>query len=311
MRILHWAFLTLIVAAAPFAAEAVLRIYASHIGKPAQLLRADLQMGWSNVPDLRTAQVNAAGERWSIETDEHGQRKIIQAAGSRRRLLILGDSLSFGEGIGIEDRFDVRMLPSLPGLRVINTGVSGYGTDQELVAFQQWKHLLEAGDTVLIVLNESDYFDVLRRRFFSRSKPWLEKADGAFALRPPSVGLLERWSNCALTARAAARFFGRAADDPPSDQLRPGMSIEIIRFALGRIRGETPSGVKLVLAHQGTREFLGPTLGLSSTTFCEFADICVNLDNVLVDPVHYLPDGHWSASGHLAVAQVLVERLRD
>jgi hypothetical protein len=68
----------------------------------------------------------------------------------------------------------------------------------------------------------------------------------------------------------------------------------------------------VALAHQGTRDFLGPKLGLSSTIFCEFADVCIDLDDALAaDPVHLLPDGHWSASGHTAVAQVLLKALRD
>jgi hypothetical protein len=45
------------------------------------------------------------------------------------------------------------MLSSLPGTRVINTGTMGYGTDHEYTAFRNWKHLLEPGDSVLIVLN--------------------------------------------------------------------------------------------------------------------------------------------------------------
>jgi hypothetical protein len=86
----------------------------------------------------------------------------------------------------------------------------------------------------------------------------------------------------------------------------------MIRFVLGRIREEAPSGVRVVLAHQGTRDFLGPKLGLSSTIFCQFADICIDLDDVLAaDPVHLLPDSHWSASGHTAVAQALLKALRD
>ena len=28
----------------------------------------------------------------------------------------------------------------------------------------------------------------------------------------------------------------------------------------------------------------------------------------MADPVHLLPDGHWSASGHAAVAQALLRR---
>jgi hypothetical protein len=306
---LHWIALLLgVLAVAPFAAEAALRIYASYIAKPARLFRSDAQTGWRNAPNLLTTMVNAAGEEWRIRTDENGQRLVAQDPGARRKILILGDSLAFGEGIDIKDRFDVKSLSLLPGARVINTGTMGYGTDQEYVAFRNWKHVLESGDTLLIVLNESDYFDVLRRRFFGRGKPYFEKAHGSFVLRPPSIGLLERWSDWSLAARVAARLIDRSSGEQSSD---PGQSIEIIRFILGRIREEAPAGVRVVLAHQGTRDFLGPKLDLSSTMFCQLADVCINLDDVLADPVHLLPDGHWSASGHAAVAQALVKALRE
>jgi hypothetical protein len=88
-----------------------------------------------------------------------------------------------------------RCSPSLLGARVINTGTMGYGTDQEYVAFRNWKDLLESSDTVLIVLNQSHYFDVFRRRFFGRAKPYFEKVDGSYVLRPPRVGPWERWSD--------------------------------------------------------------------------------------------------------------------
>jgi len=251
--------------------------------------------------------INAAGEEWSIRTDQNGQRLIAQNPRAGRRILILGDSLSFGEGIDIQDRFDVKMLSSLPGVRFINTGTMGYGTDQEYVAFRNWKHLLESGDTVLIVLNQSDYFDVLRRRFFGRAKPYFEDAGGSYVLRPPPIGLWEHWSNWFFVASVVARFIEPTAPE----SLDPSQSIEIIRFILGRIREEVPRGVKVVLAHQGTRDFLEPKLGVSSTIFCQFADVCIDLDDVAADPVHLLPDGHWSASGHLAVAQALLKALRD
>jgi hypothetical protein len=312
MRIpVFWTALLGVLAVTPFAAEAALRLYASYVAKPARLFRSDAQTGWSNRPNLWTTLINAAGEAWSIRTDENGQRLIAQANGCRRRILILGDSLSFGEGIDIKDRFDAKMLSSLPGVRVINTGTMGYGTDQEYVAFQNWKHLLEPGDTVLIMLNESDYFDVLRQRFFGRAKPYIEKVHGSFVLRPPSITLFERWSDWSLLARVAARLVDRSSSGSVSERLEPGQSIEIIGFILGRIRGEVPSGVRVALAHQGTRDFLGPKLGLSSAIFCQSADVCVDLDDVLTDPVHLLPDDHWTASGHAAVAQALSKALRD
>lgn len=309
---LYWTiFLIAGLAVTPLVAEAALRFYVGLFPKPARLFRADPQTGWSNTPHLETSLVNAAGERWSIRTDENGQREIANNPGGGRRLLILGDSLAFGEGIDIDDRFDVRMLASLPDVRIINTSTSGHGTDQEYVAFRNWRHVLRNGDTVLIVLNASDYYDVLRRRFFGRAKPWVEKTGSTFVVHPPSIALLERWSDWSLVARAAARFIGPRSDEPVSAKPEFGHSVEIIRFILGRMRQEMPRGVRVVLAHQGTRDFLRPTLGLSSQTFCEFADLCIDLDDVLTSPAHFLPDGHWSASGHSAVAQAILPALQD
>jgi hypothetical protein len=295
---------------APVAAEAALRLYASYVTKRDHLFRSDVQTGWRNAPNLLTTRINAAGEEWSIRTDQNGQRLIAQNPRARHRILILGDSLSFGEGIDIKDRFDVKMLSSLPDARVIiNTGTMGYGTDQEYVAFRNWRYLLESGDTVLIVLNQSDYFDVLRRRFFGRAKPYFEKVDGSYVLRPPLIGLWERWSDWSRVASVVARSVEPTA---PESLDNPSESIEIIRFILDRIREEVPRSVRVVLAHQGTRDFLEPKLGLSSTIFCQFADVCIDLDDVLAaDPVHLLPDGHWSASGHAAVAQALLRALGD
>jgi hypothetical protein len=307
---LHWTVLLLgVLAVAPLAAEAALRLYAGYVTKRDRLFRSDAQTGWSNAPNLVATRINAAGEEWSIRTDQNGQRLIAQNPAARHRILILGDSLSFGEGIDIKDRFDVKMLSSLSGARIINTGTMGYGTDQEYVAFRNWKHFLESGDTVLIVFNQSDYLDVLRRRFFGRAKPYFEKADGSYVLRPPAIGLWERWSDWSRVASVVARFIEPTAPESLDD---PSQSIEIIRFILSRIREEVPRGVRVVLALQGTRDFLGPKLGFSSTIFCQFADVCIDLDDVLAaDPARLLPDGHWSASGHAAVAQVLLKVFRD
>ncbi|MGA2995866.1 hypothetical protein [Bradyrhizobium sp.] len=306
---MRWTPLILgILSVAPVAAEAALRLYESYFSRPARLFRSDAQTGWSNALNLVTTRTNAAGEEWSIRTDENGQRLIAQELNTERRILILGDSLSFGEGIDIKDRFDVKVLSFLHDARIINTGTMGYGTDQEYVAFRNWKYLLEPGDTVLIVLNQSDYFDVLRRRFFGRAKPYVEKANGSYVLRPPRIGLWERWSDWSLVARVVAR----SIEPTVPENLDPSQSIEIIRFMLGRIREEVPRGVKVVLAHQGTRDLLEPKLGLSSTIFCKFADVCIDLDDTLAaDPAHLLPDGHWSASGHTAVARALLKALRD
>jgi hypothetical protein len=81
-----------------------LRPYASYVTKRDRLFRSDAQTGWSNVPNLLTTRINAAGEEWSIRSDQNGQRLIAQNPRGGHRILILGNSLSFGEGIEIKDR---------------------------------------------------------------------------------------------------------------------------------------------------------------------------------------------------------------
>src|SRR5690348_13250394 len=83
------------------AAEATLQIFARYLGKRDRLIRSDTETGWSNTPNLVTTQINAAGEQWSVETDQNGHRIIAQNLLAGRRLLILGDSLSFGEGVNV------------------------------------------------------------------------------------------------------------------------------------------------------------------------------------------------------------------
>jgi hypothetical protein len=80
--------------------------------------------------------------------------------------------------------------------------------------------------------------------------------------------------------------------EPTASRADPGQSIEIIRFILGRIREEAPRGVKVVLAHQGTSDFLDR----SSAFLDDILQICGRLhrpdDALAADPVHLLPDGH-------------------
>ena len=237
-----------------------------------------------------------------IITANGSLHKILKA---RRRILILGNSLSFGEGTDIDNRFDVRMLSALPDARIINTGTMGYGTDQEYVAFLNWRHLLEPGDIVLIVLNQSDYFDVLRQRFFGRAKPYFEKVDGRYVLRPPAIGLWERWSDWSRVASLVARF----VEWTPSESLDPSQSIEIIRFILGQnprrsaARRESGLGPSRHPRFPRTeaRPFLDDLLPICG---------CLHRSRRRVGrrSTHLLPDGHWSASGHAAVAQALLKR---
>ena len=49
---------------------------------------------------------------------------------------MLGDSITFGTGVGDDETFS-HLLDALPDLEVLNLGVDGYGTDQELIRLER------------------------------------------------------------------------------------------------------------------------------------------------------------------------------
>jgi len=97
----------------------------------------DSLLGWKNkaggegmftIPDSKTlVKINAKGLRDS----EHRY-----GAHSQFRILILGDSFTWGFGVSQEERFSQQLAQWLgDSVEIINAGVSGYGTDQELLAY--------------------------------------------------------------------------------------------------------------------------------------------------------------------------------
>jgi hypothetical protein len=91
--------------------------------------------GWSNRPDVSVPY----GEPEFSTTVTHNRfgyrsRPIEHArTPGRARVLVLGDSFAYGVGVGDRETFSAQLEALAPELEVINTGVNGYGTGQELL----------------------------------------------------------------------------------------------------------------------------------------------------------------------------------
>ena len=74
------------------------------------------------------------------------------------RILLLGDSFTFGQGVPMESCFARRMDRDLRGVEVINSGVPGYGLDQEYLLYKDRARRFGA-DLVLLVffVNDLDF----------------------------------------------------------------------------------------------------------------------------------------------------------
>ena len=295
-----------------FCLELMLQIYIAVIAKRGKLFDFDLQVGWHTLPNLDLVRLNAANQEWLIKTDSAGLRTFSsQLATDRKNLLILGDSFAFGEGVMLQDRFDSYIKKAMPDLNIVNTGTPGYGTDQEYVLGRRFFKDLNPGDAILILLYVNDFYDVLRKDFVLRSKPYFVREGDQWKLQKPDIGtfqwLRDRSYLAALIGELSEALRGSAWDFDAAKS--------IIAHILERIAKEKPSSVPVVLAYHGRDVERVPwPRNIQMSELCARVTFCIELDPLLDKKTDFLPDGHWTASGHQSIGErlaVMLEGLKE
>jgi hypothetical protein len=94
--------------------------------------------GWAVRSGLRDLPV-FLGKTLSTNSDGmRGSRDYAEAKPAEvRRLVLLGDSFTFGEGVSDSETYAHQLSLFLPRLEVLNLGVHGYGNDQMLLALRE------------------------------------------------------------------------------------------------------------------------------------------------------------------------------
>jgi lysophospholipase L1-like esterase len=112
----------------------------------------DPVLGWKLRPDLRAG---------GVRTNSAGMRSAAEFApapeAGRKRLVLVGDSYTFGSGVGDHETFaSILSEELLPGWDVLNLGVPGYGTDQQVLSFERVGHRYHP-DVVVLGFFDRDY----------------------------------------------------------------------------------------------------------------------------------------------------------
>jgi hypothetical protein len=97
--------------------------------------RYDPTKGWELIPNI------SYGNTWGMNSVLHSNSKGIRDEAEhsytkhkgRLRILCLGDSFTFGEGVSDSETYTHYLQQMLPNVEVINMGVHGYGHDQTLI----------------------------------------------------------------------------------------------------------------------------------------------------------------------------------
>jgi len=300
-------------------AEIIAQVYVNQIAKKGKLMQPDSVLGWKHRPHLNRERFNSNGELWLIRTNASGYRTGASwAKHAARRILILGDSFVFGQGINVEDRFDTRLFEKHPDWSFMNLGVMGYGTDQEFIAGREYFDDLGAGDMLILFTYFNDYVDILRQKFAGRSRPWFSYNNGELIEHSPVIGLRDQLRDKSYILSKIFRVWERNLYNYTFEDVKQGLTL-YKAIVLSETEKLSEKGISVVIVHHG-EQILYNSKQLNRQLFQNiFTDLCatsnvncVSLDKFLPMPPNediFLKDGHWNKYGHEIVANVLHEHL--
>ncbi len=101
----------------------------------------------------------------------HRDREYDLSKRDRKKILLLGDSFVFGYGVNMEDHFDTKLEQLLnksgENCIVINAGVGGWGTLQEITYAKDYFNVINP-DIIIITFCGNDPYDDLRYKYKMR-----------------------------------------------------------------------------------------------------------------------------------------------
>ena len=295
---------------------------------PRFLFQPDLVSGYTLRPGFRGREV-APGDEFDVPAavDARGLRDHLHVAPPQPAVLAIGDSMTFGEGVPVEQAWPA-VLERTSGVRVYNAGVPGYGSPQMVGRLRK---LLPKIHPNRVVMALSPLWDrqrtaapfvykegyIVARGYANR----LVLSGGNLYLaetRAPGIGpatayakrysVLMRLALPALGSAARRLVRRRVPEEPPSY----AASVRAIEEARGLAQGAGAGFLVLFLDSRGPeferdRDALGQALAARGIPFVAADSLLPGADWTRL---RFPLDGHWNAEGHRAVGEALASRLR-
>lgn len=294
-----------------------------------QFWKYDSLLGWAHQPGqegiFETPQF-----RTVVRINEKGLRDrehLYEREDDIERILVLGDSFAWGYGVEESERFSQLLEKSLD-VEVINAGVSGYSTDQELLWYRNEGIKYET-DLVILVLAGNDVGDNDRQlvnNIYYKPRFVIEEGQLVSIGYPvPKTSPQGRFTY-SLSQRSALAYFlvqryfdirsfygnlrvkAGNANAPESSTSSDHHALELTIALLDEIKATAESKKSGFMIVATDRWWNGP----SGATYAHFISSMQKEEFLILD-VEAMPgfypaemlipnDGHWSREGHKFVA---------
>jgi hypothetical protein len=280
----------------------------------------DTSRGWGTRANIRNKQVfdgkilntNAEGFR--------GARDFpLQKDSSKTRILLLGDSFTFGENVSDDETYADVMQRALPKAEVLNAGVHGYAHDQMLVMLHQ--QLRFHPDIVMLGYLSADLPRNLLA-FRDYAKPSYTLEDGKLKLHgipvpPPEATLHLDWARPRIIDLLAAIRF--RLEKPPAQQARAETLSAAILADMARV-ADSAHAVPVFVYLPESKELVAHTDSTHHEKY--FRQVCRSIGKVRcfsVAPAFQaqiakgvvFKSGHWDPAGHRVAGEEIARMLVD
>jgi lysophospholipase L1-like esterase len=291
--------------------------------------------------DARVGYAPTAGFEGIFERGEYRHAVSIGRSGLRGsdprprqpetfRIVCLGDSFTWGLGVGDDEAYpqllERRLAERFPGVdvQVLNAGVPGYGTVDELRYFESRIALLDPDFVTVQFLAENDFND--------NRQPALGRVDirdgWLHAAEPPRRGLarlLDGVKQRSLLARlvserggylAARLGLAAATQGGRFSEADAGRAAESLRRMAGLARS---SGAETLFVFATSQAPVVSRQPVATAASAVVADAAAEASAGFLDltpalraredrlELYYPLDGHWTVLGHAAAAEILAE----
>lgn len=279
-------------------------------------------LGWTLASGLRGDPTFGEGSVSSNSVGLRGTREYaFEPPAGTDRILLLGDSFTFGDEVSDEETWAVRLAERLPGSEVLNFGVHGYGHDQMLLSFVERGFRYHPDLVIVGFVRDDMYRNLLDFRDYA--KPRMVVTAGGVDVRNVPVPL-------PATVVRRHRVGPQLLD--VFEILRHGLGWrtganrermeEVTAAILDRIADEaSEAGAVTVLVYLPHSEELAfpdldpPELAFFGSYCQERAAFCLDLRPRFLARIaageRIKVPGHWHAAGHALVAEEVAEFLED